>query len=264
MKKSLYIFLFLSGSYAWAQNPSISPQVINSSGNYSQVGSSGIWITSNVGEPFTETIGSNSVMVTQGFIQPEVISVGGFTMTPLINHLSCTNKNDGGIILEILHPSPYTIVNETFLWKDSTLCPTNDCSSLKDLKAGTYDVKVIITYSNAVGVLKVDTVVPTAPIVVNDPNTPCLVRVFTGITLNNDGTNDVFTIDNIDQFPNNRVLIFNRWGKQLADIKGYDNITKFWPEKDAADKLLPSTYFYVIELGDGSKVFKGWVELMKN
>ncbi|MBL7932534.1 MAG: gliding motility-associated C-terminal domain-containing protein, partial [Bacteroidia bacterium] len=82
--------------------------------------------------------------------------------------------------------------------------------------------------------------------------------------MNADGVNDAFTIDNIEQFPKNRVLIFNRWGEKLADIQGYDNVSKFWPERGQATKYPSSTYFYIVELGDGSKPIKGWVELMKN
>ncbi len=263
MKKTLYSLFLLSALCAWGQAPTISPQVINSMGNYSQVGSSGIYITSNIGEPFVSTLSNNSNILTQGFIQPEVISIGGFSLEPKIANLSCTNKNDGEISLTVTQPAQVSGVTIKYRWSDTTLCPNKDCASLKDLKAGTYSVMVVVSYSNIAGVLKTDTL-RNDTMVVEDQKLPCNVKVFTGITLNNDGVNDVFTIDNIEQFPNNHVLIFNRWGKQLADIKSYDNINKFWPEKADADKLPSSTYFYIVDLGDGSKPFKGWVELMKN
>lgn len=263
MKKTLYIFLLLSATYAWAQTPTISPQVINTAGNHAQVGSSGIWITSNIGEPFVTTLTNGGNMVTQGFIQPEVISIGGFSLEPRINNLSCTNKNDGEISLSVTQPLQVSGVTLQYIWSDSTLCPGNNCANLSNLKAGTYSVTVVVTYSNIAGVQKTDTL-RNDSMLVDDQKLPCNIKIFTGITMNADGVNDAFTIDNIDQFPNNRVLIFNRWGEKLADIKGYDNVSKFWPERGQATKYPSSTYFYIVELGDGSKPIKGWVELMKN
>jgi gliding motility-associated-like protein len=101
--------------------------------------------------------------------------------------------------------------------------------------------------------------------VVKNSTTPCLIQIFSGITPNADGINDVFTIENIEQFPNNHVMIFSRWGKQLCDIKGYNpkDAGKSWPNKDQASNLVPSTYFYIIELGNNTQPIKGWVELIK-
>jgi hypothetical protein len=49
----------------------------------------------------------------------------------------------------------------------------------------------------------------------------------------------------------------------VAEIKGYNNKNKSWPSKAELDKLTGSTYFYVIDLGDGGKPVKGWVEVIK-
>jgi gliding motility-associated-like protein len=102
------------------------------------------------------------------------------------------------------------------------------------------------------------------PIEVPSTAEPCRLVVFSGVTPNRDGQNDVWEIENISEFPNNRVTIYNRWGNELYDVKGYDNKTKFWPSEEMLNKLVSSTYFYVIDLGDGSRPLKGWVELIKN
>jgi gliding motility-associated-like protein len=99
---------------------------------------------------------------------------------------------------------------------------------------------------------------------IQDLNGPCQVQVFTGITINADGKNEHLYIENIEQYPNNTVTVFNRWGTQLYSGKGYDNVNKFWPSVDEADKLVAGTYFYVLEIGDGSKTRKGWIEIIKN
>ena len=84
-----------------------------------------------------------------------------------------------------------------------------------------------------------------------------------GFTPNNDGVNDIWTIEDIELFPKNKVSIFNRWGVPVSVINGYNNYDNAWPDKSTIDNLPASTYFYVIELGDGSSPIKGWFELIK-
>jgi gliding motility-associated-like protein len=149
----------------------------------------------------------------------------------------------------------------TYSWTPTSTCTAN-CDSLVNLMAQTYTVNVFITYTNSVGSVKNDTI--NKVITVAGSNELCRIKIFNGISANGDGQNDVFTIENIEEFPNNHLTIFNRWGAQLADIKGYNTTTNSWPTKDKLANLLPSTYFYILDLGDGSKPIKGWLELIKN
>lgn len=259
MKKILLITL-LTASRLWSQNPSISPQVINSAGDHRQLGTTGIYITDNVGEPFTETIGGG-VMITQGFIQPEVISIGGFSATVQVKNITCLDKNDGEILVKILKPAQVPDYQVTYSWTPTSTCTTN-CDSLVGLMAQTYSVSMLITYTNSIGTVKRDTIHQVIPLA--GSNELCKIKIYSGITINGDGVNDVFTIENIEEFPKNHLMVFNRWGKQLADINGYNMTTNSWPTKDKLDNLLASTYFYILDLGDGSKLIKGWVELIKN
>ncbi|MDP3557784.1 MAG: gliding motility-associated C-terminal domain-containing protein [Bacteroidota bacterium] len=95
-----------------------------------------------------------------------------------------------------------------------------------------------------------------------DPN--CGPVIYHGITINGDGVNDVFTIDNIENYKGNSVSIFNRWGKEIFNTTNYDNKNNYWPTQEHLKNLTPSTYFYVINFGDNSEIQKGWVELIKN
>jgi gliding motility-associated-like protein len=74
--------------------------------------------------------------------------------------------------------------------------------------------------------------------------------------------NDTWAITNIDLYPNNSIYVFNRWGTKITEIKGYDNKGRSWPSDSDAAKLIPGTYFYIIDPGDGSKLLKGWVEMI--
>jgi len=74
------------------------------------------------------------------------------------------------------------------------------------------------------------------------------------ITPNGDGINDFLNILNLDNYPNNTVRIYNRWGVQVWKTKGYNSESNFFigistgrvTIKD--DEFLPTgTYFYIIE-----------------
>jgi gliding motility-associated-like protein len=259
MKYFLHLLFLTLGGGLCAQV--ISPDVLNSAGAHQNLGNGGASITYNVGEPFIETIGpSSNVMVTQGFVQPMTMAAYLFTVTAFKNDVTCADKDDGRISTALTTAaSAYQL---TYLWNPSTACPGNNCTSIDSLRAGRYDLKVIASYLLPSGTIKKDTIADTT-IYITDANGPCKVKIFTGVNIDG-GSNGHLHIENISEFPNNRLTIYNRWGGQLYDEKGYDNITKFWPGTDELSKLLPSTYFYVLDLGDGSKPIKGWVELIKN
>jgi gliding motility-associated-like protein len=93
-------------------------------------------------------------------------------------------------------------------------------------------------------------------------DTQCAIKIYNAVTFNGDQDNSKWIIDNIDRYPNNKVSIHNRWGTRIAHIEGYNNKDQCWPTD--ADRALPaSTYFYVLDLGDGSAKMKGWIELIK-
>ncbi len=86
------------------------------------------------------------------------------------------------------------------------------------------------------------------------------------LTANNDGYNDQFVIQGIDKFPNNRVIIYNRWGATVWEIENYDNedaersFMGISNKIGSREKLPGGTYFYVI-IREGEKVQKGYFVL---
>lgn len=95
-----------------------------------------------------------------------------------------------------------------------------------------------------------------------DPN--CTPKIYTGVTINGDNNNNIFRIDNIENFANNTVTIYNRWGKEIFTTPKYNNTTNYWPTAEHLRTLTPSTYFFVVNFGDGTPLQKGWVELLAN
>ncbi len=83
--------------------------------------------------------------------------------------------------------------------------------------------------------------------------------IFSGFSPNNDNINDVFTILGIESFPNNQVCVFNRWGSQVHNEKGYTNDRGWRGTFDGKD-LPDGTYFYVVEDGEGN-TFSGYVQI---
>ncbi|MFI8380502.1 Ig-like domain-containing protein, partial [Leeuwenhoekiella sp. NPDC079379] len=80
------------------------------------------------------------------------------------------------------------------------------------------------------------------------------IIVYNVMTPNGDGLNDVFMIQNITDFPNNTVQIFNRWGVEVFSTKAYDpnsdNAFRGFSDGRATvrrgERLPTGTYYYII------------------
>lgn len=82
-------------------------------------------------------------------------------------------------------------------------------------------------------------------------------------TPNGDGANDFWVIEGIEAYPNCLVQIFDRWGQGVFSTSGYSE-KKAWDGKKNGRLLNESTYFYVIELRNGTdEVLKGPVSIIK-
>ncbi len=235
----------------------LSNQVINAAGTHQQHAS--LQLTDNVGEPFTESLGAVAqMMITQGFLQPQISN--GITIFK--NDPTCSSRNDGYI--SVSFSSLNRQHEEQYLWSPSNLCPNNDCGSkVENLAPGTYSLSVVTTYTTGEGLVKRDTL-RAAPVEILPSAEQCRLTVYTGVTLNNDGINDKWMIEYIEEYPGNKVSLYNRWGILLFETTGYNNESNYWPRPEATGDLVSGTYFYIIDLADGSRPLKGWVELLKN
>jgi gliding motility-associated-like protein len=94
-----------------------------------------------------------------------------------------------------------------------------------------------------------------------DPS--CGIENSNTISPNGDGVNDEWVIDGIAAFPQNSVLIYNRWGDIVFEAQNYDNVNVKWVgEQLNGDDAISGTYFYQINLTDGPS-YSGWIELMR-
>ncbi len=95
-----------------------------------------------------------------------------------------------------------------------------------------------------------------APIIVYDEFSP-----------NGDGYNEYLRIENLEMYQNNTVKIYNRWGSLVFAVNGYaNNSDKSFrgianQREIFGKKLVIGVYYYIIDLGDGTKPLRGFFHI---
>jgi gliding motility-associated-like protein len=88
-----------------------------------------------------------------------------------------------------------------------------------------------------------------------------LLTIYNAISPNGDGLNDIWYIDGIELFPENEVIIFNRWGDKIKEHQGYDNNRVFWDGTNSKGKRVPDgTYYYLLKIKN-LKTYTGWIQV---
>lgn len=101
--------------------------------------------------------------------------------------------------------------------------------------------------------------IATVSVRVSDRSVNTCGFVFNQISPNGDGINDRLIINCIEQFSNVFLEIFDRYGNKVHSVRGYDNS---WDGFGKNGLLPKGTYFYIMDLGDGTEVKKGWIQIM--
>ncbi len=218
--------------------------VIGSAGDHKLVGN--LMISSTVGEAVVMTFDTNNFIFTQGFHQPSSVTGGSLLISSTKKDASCLTSKDGEITANLLNGSPPYV----YSWS-----PEGGTSrKASGLAPGTYYLLV----TDAMDREGRDTITVSA--LADDA---CEIHVYHGITPNGDGINDDWHIDGITLFPDNTVVIFNRWGEKIWNVAGYNNDDKIWKGLDLnGDKLPDGTYFYILEI-PGVEANKGWVQVTR-
>lgn len=82
------------------------------------------------------------------------------------------------------------------------------------------------------------------------------------ITPDGNNENDVWVVRNLENYPNNHVSVFDRWGREVYAQDGYSND---WGATNYNGHLLmDGTYYYVIEFPETGKVMKGAITVVRN
>jgi gliding motility-associated-like protein len=92
------------------------------------------------------------------------------------------------------------------------------------------------------------------------------VEIPEGFSPNNDQINDLFVIRGIENYPNNHIRIYNRWGVLIYEMHAYVNQ---WDGKTTKSNTLNSSelptpsYFYLLDLGNETPIKKGSIYLTR-
>ena len=101
----------------------------------------------------------------------------------------------------------------------------------------------------------------------------CELFIPNGFSPNDDGIHDYFKISCIENYPNAKIEVYNRWGNLVYEKEEYGNVDR-WNTSDmwwdgrsthkwtvGSEKLPSGTYFYIFYLNDGSETKTGSVFL---
>lgn len=78
---------------------------------------------------------------------------------------------------------------------------------------------------------------------------------------NDDGVNDAFYVENIWDYPDNEIHVYNIYGKEVYGKKGYTND---WKGTCNGADLPDGTYYFVLQLSSTEPVIKGSVDIIRN
>lgn len=185
------------------------------------------------------------------------ISYSTFTVNPLpliaVTNPTVSECPGNNVQLSVLNPA--SNYSYTWVYNSNTVGngPTLPINSISNSNIGTYTVSVIDNNSCRTSTVvfvelkKCDLFIP---------------EIFTP---NGDGNNETFTIEHIEEYPNNNLKIFNRWGNLVFEKDGYKNeFDGHANVKDAVgkDKLPVGTYYVFLKLNDGkTPVYSGILQL---
>ena len=78
---------------------------------------------------------------------------------------------------------------------------------------------------------------------------------------NADGINDMLILVSHQDYPQNNIQIFDRYGNSVFEMQGYDSS---WDGTGKNGDVPDGTYFYILDLqGDGTEIVKGWIQILR-
>ena len=199
------------------------------------------------GVPFNAQLGSNTYTVegtdANGCEDEQSVTITGTPYPELIFEVTdpaCQGESSGNIVAVASNgTAPYS-----FVWNNGTLQAENN-----GVGAGTYEVTV--TDDNGCETQ--------GSVVVIDPTEPCFF-IPGGLTPNGDGANETWEIGGLSQYPDAKVMVFDRWGVQL--YTGDYTSLHLGMGPQMVMNLPTADYYYILDLGNGEK-YNGVVTLKR-
>jgi gliding motility-associated-like protein len=90
------------------------------------------------------------------------------------------------------------------------------------------------------------------------------INISEALTPNGDGINDTWFINNIQNYPNSVIRVYNRWGQEVLYSVGYQNDWNGHFEDKPGSLPDSASYYYQIDIdGNGSLDYEGWLYITK-
>ena len=236
-KTFLFILLFLS--FGTTKSQTLSRQVISAFGG---AYNNDIYWSYTGGQPVYTTTDSTTVILTQGFEQPDTKrQIMYEEILP-----ECDNGTGIGILVDV--EEMCGAFNSEILLDDQ---PVD--ALILNVQPGTYSLEVICGGINT----------HITEIVIEDLGLPsCNLVFYSGFAPNGSFENQVWFIENVDLFPENQVDVFDRWGNIVWSGTHYDNTEVVWKgDNKDGEKLPQATYYFIFKAG--TVTYKGFIELIR-
>jgi len=170
------------------------------------------------------------------------------------------------LFIYVSHETSKGDYNEaTGIWSINEISPNEEPNTLNitvkiaDVASGNYEntASIVTSFPNDSDITNNESSVF---IEVNSRSNNDCGFLFNQFSPNADGTNDLLRINCIENYPNNTLEIYDRYGNIVFEAKGYNNT---WDGSRKDENLPKGTYFYILNLGDGSEVKKGWIQIIR-
>ena len=151
----------------------------------------------------------------------------------------CSGKKGGAVELSINGGSgPYT-----YNWSNGS-----DEQSPEDLSAGIHTVTVS----------DMNNCEARQEVVIEAEEASDIPVATNSFSPNGDGINDYWVIGNLELYPDNELVIINRWGNEVLTVSNYRND---WDGSDLGE----GTYFYILKVKvcDEDKILDGYVTILR-
>lgn len=143
--------------------------------------------------------------------------------------------------------APYTYQWSAFSGNDTIVNPLADTTSV--ITRGSHDYRIVIT--DVCGTTAEDTIAV-------EMKVSCSISIPNVFTPNGTGGNERFIITGIQEYPNTKVSIYDRWGTRVQQWDNYTN-DNAWDGKGVDT----GTYFYTVEFVGTRKPLNGFVTLLR-
>ncbi len=193
--------------------------------------------------------GCKSPLTTEEILNEQVLPNFDF----IIENTTC-DQQDGFASLVLLNEVPIERIEWFEVAPEPSAIPFLTGPNFTDAGAGIYDITAT-TFLGCATTKRIEI----------KPD----IRPYNGISRNNDGRNEFFQIDCIQNFPTNIVRIFNRAGTLVYEAENYDNSSTFFDGRSNRGispmgvNLPDGTYYYIVDKRDGTKPIAGYLEIVK-